>query len=259
MYIRMTPPCEYWPTMTSQNPQGDQAHDNVPARDANSPPLNADQAGVSMAAADFNAAHAAAKKSEGSEFTPSTESSILHDFTIAGKGDYGNWTDKEAQRLGLVENNQDRKEENAFRHAFTAALYTIKYGESTTLELGWANEQKDFNIINSLRGKIDFDKISDTNTDLLNNRNGVAIAKELIKEKGEGNVTVKDIEDRVVQWLRAGKLVDHPDHELRSGKLAPEILSYHSMPGLIKWESKNGPTEEDREKAQDVLKARHME
>jgi hypothetical protein len=92
-----------------------------------------------MVAAEFNAALAESKKAAGSNFTPTTESDILHDLTIGGKGDYGNWTHEEARRIGLVDNNQDRKEENAFRHAFTAALYTVKYGETATLNLGWAN------------------------------------------------------------------------------------------------------------------------
>ncbi len=141
----------------------------------------------------------------------------------------------------------------------TAAIYTVKYGEGWTSNLGWANEQKDFNIVSSLRGRIDLDKISDTNADLLNNRSGIQIAQELIKAKGAGNVTIADLEKRVVEWLKAGKLVDHPDKELRSGRLAPEILSYHHMEGLIEWEAKNGPTPADRAKAHEILKARHLE
>jgi len=53
--------------------------------------------------------------------------------------------------------------------------------------------------------------------------------------------------------------VIHPDQELRSGRLAKEILSYHSMPGLIEWEAKHGPTEIDRKKAQQIVDQRHLQ
>jgi hypothetical protein len=134
----------------------------------------------------------------------------------------------------------------------------MKYGGAATSELGWANEQKDFNIVNSLRGKIDYDKIADTNADLLNNQAGIQIARQLIAEKGAGNVTIKDIEERAVQAIKNGTAVTHPDQELRSGRLASETLSYHSMPGLIKWEAANGPTAADRERAQRVVNERHL-
>ena len=114
----------------------------------------------------------------------------------------------------------------------------------------------DFNIVTSLRGKIDLAKIADTNADLLNNRSGIEIAQRLVREKGEGNVTIKDLEDAVMRDLRAGKLVTHPQQELRSGRLAPEMLSYHRMPGLIQWEAQNGPTESDRARAREILQHR---
>jgi hypothetical protein len=192
-------------------------------------------------------------------YTPTTHSDIWHDLSIKGKNDYGAWAEREGERLGLVENDHDVKEQNAFRHVMTAALFTLKYGGAATSELGWANEQKDFNIVSSYEGKINLDKISDTNVDLLNNQSGIAIARELIKEKGEGNVTITDLEKKVIEEMKAGKLATHPDAELRSGRLASEILSYHSMAGLIKWESENGPTEEDRAKASEIVKLRHIE
>ncbi|MBK7749709.1 MAG: hypothetical protein IPI39_20945 [Candidatus Obscuribacter sp.] len=191
------------------------------------------------------------------EWQPSLKSDIFNDFTIEGKNKYNVWAGREARRYNLVENEgKDHTEENAFRHALTSAIYSMKYGSTASLEMGWANEQKDFNIVTSLRGKIDLAKIADTNADLLNNRSGIEIAQRLVREKGEGNVTIKDLEDAVMRDLRAGKLVTHPQQELRSGRLAPEMLSYHRMPGLIQWEAQNGPTESDRARAREILQHR---
>ncbi|MBL0185547.1 MAG: hypothetical protein IPP97_07450 [Candidatus Obscuribacter sp.] len=191
------------------------------------------------------------------DWQPSLKSDIFNDFTIEGKNKYNEWAGREARRHNLVENEgKDHTEENAFRHALTSAIYSMKYGSTASLEMGWANEQKDFNIVTSLRGKIDLAKIADTNADLLNNRSGIEIAQRLVREKGEGNVTIKDLEDAVMRDLRAGKLVTHPQQELRSGRLAPEMLSYHRMPGLIQWEAQNGPTESDRARAREILQHR---
>jgi hypothetical protein len=182
---------------------------------------------------------------------------VFNDFTIQGKNRYNEWAGRAAGKYNLVEDSsKDHTEENAFRHTLTSAIYSLKYGSRATLEMGWANEQKDFNIVTSLTGKIDLDKIADTNADLLNNRSGIDIAQRLIKEKGEGHVTIKDIEDAVIRDLRAGQLVTHPCEELRSGRLASEMLSYHRMPGLIQWEARNGPTESDRARASEILKLR---
>ncbi len=191
------------------------------------------------------------------DWQPSLKSDIFNDFTIEGKNKYNEWAGREARRYNLVEHEgKDHTEENAFRHALTSAIYSMKYGSTASLEMGWANEQKDFNIVTSLRGKIDLAKIADTNADLLNNRSGIEIAQRLVREKGEGNVTIKDLEEAVIKELREGKLVTHPQQELRSGRLAPEMLSYHRMPGLIQWEAQNGPTESDRARAREILQHR---
>jgi hypothetical protein len=191
------------------------------------------------------------------DWQPSLKSDIFNDFTIEGKNKYNEWAGREARRYNLVENEgKDHTEENAFRHALTSAIYSMKYGSTASLEMGWANEQKDFNIVTSLRGKIDLAKIADTNADLLNNRSGIEIAQRLVREKGEGNVTIKDLEEAVIKELREGKLVTHPQQELRTGRLAPEMLSYHRMPGLIQWEAQNGPTESDRARAREILQHR---
>lgn len=202
-------------------------------------------------------ATSSADNAKAQEWQPSLRSDVLNDFSISGKNKYNEWAGRVARRHNLVENeSKDHTEENAFRHALTSAIYSMKYGSTASLEMGWANEQKDFNIITSLRGKIDLAKIADTNADLLNNRSGIAIAQRLVREKGEGNVTIKDLEDAVIKELRAGKLVTHPHQELRSGRLAPEMLSYHRMPGLIQWEAQNGPTEWDRARAREILQHR---
>lgn len=242
-------------------------------------PVTADSAGVAMTGHEFNSAHkdmlASAKPAETTKLTitndsdqsssrvsaatktewqPSLKADPVHDWD---KTDFLAWTGNASERLGFSDEG-DNKTANAFRHVITAAIYTMKYGASTTSELGWMNEQKDFNIVSSLRGKIDFDKISDTNADLLNNQSGIKIAQQLIKEKGAGNVTIQDLENRAAEAVRQGVAVIHPDQELRSGRLAKEILSYHSMPGLIEWEAKNGPTELDRKKAQQIVDERHL-
>ncbi|HEY9683403.1 MAG TPA: hypothetical protein V6C86_17625 [Oculatellaceae cyanobacterium] len=103
------------------------------------------------------------------------------------------------------------------------------------------NEQKNFNIFSLCAGEITLAKIADTNTDLLNNRSGMKIAEDLIKEKGAKNVTIADIEKRVSEEVKAETLSVHSMQELRTGRLATEHLSYHSMAGLIVWESRNGP------------------
>jgi hypothetical protein len=147
---------------------------------------------------------------------------------------------------------------NAFRHALTASMYTIKYGESVTSSLGWVNEQKNFNALSSFAGEINMAKIADTNTDLLNNQSGIKIAEDLIKEKGAKNITIADLEKRVSEEVKDEKLSVHPAQELRSGRLAKEHLSYHSMAGLIVWESKYGPTAKDRSAAVKIVEARHL-
>lgn len=191
------------------------------------------------------------------DWQPSLRSDIFNDFTIEGKNRYNEWAGRVARRHNLVEDeSKDHTEENAFRHALTSAIYSMKYGSTASLEMGWANEQKDFNIVTSLRGKIDLAKIADTNADLLNNRSGIEIAQRLVREKGEGNVTIKDLEDAVIKALREGKLVTRPQQELRSGRLAPEMISYHRMPGLIQWQAQNGPTESDRARAREILQHR---
>lgn len=195
---------------------------------------------------------------QGSSFSPSLDSSF-GDFTISGKNEFNQWAGNRARAHNLVENSRrDLTEENAFRHTITSAIYAMKYGERTSLEMGWMNEQKDFNLYSSYRGKIDLAKIADTNADLLNNRAGVEIARRLMQEKGEDKVTVKDIEDAVIKALKEGKLVTRPMQELQSGRLAEEMLSYRRMPDLIKWQAENGPTEQDRRAARAIVRDRRL-
>jgi hypothetical protein len=191
------------------------------------------------------------------KYKPTLSPDYLHDFTLSGKKDYMLWSEVECKKFGLVDQG-DFQQKNAFRHAVTAAIYTIKYGENVTSELGWLNEQKDFNIVDSYKGKLDLAKIADTNVDLLNNRSGMNIAKQLLKEKSADKITVEDVENRVLKELKAERLSIYPAHQLRYGTLAPETLSYHSMSGLIKWEAENGPTPEDRSKAQTIVDERHI-
>lgn len=195
---------------------------------------------------------------QGSSFSPNLDWSV-GDFTISGKNEFNQWASNRARAHNLVEDSsRDLTEENAFRHTITSAIYAMKYGERTSLEMGWMNEQKDFNLYTSYRGKIDLAKIADTNADLLNNRAGVEIARRLVQDKGEGKVTVKDIEEAVVKALREGKLVTRPMQELHSGKLAEEMLSYRRMPDLLKWQAENGPTEADRRAAREIVRARRL-
>ena len=219
------------------------------------PAVGAQAFGIDMTAPQFNHSHKDAKTAQ--KFTADLNKHYLHDFSNSGKNDYGKWADNEARARGLSDKG-DNQDINAFRHTVTAAIYSMKYGAGVTSELGWANEQKDFNAFTSYKGKINLAKIADTNTDLLNNQSGMAIAKELTREKGAGHVTIADIEDRALAELRKGHLSNHPMAELRSGRLATETISYHSMGGLIKWEAANGPSKADREKASDIVRVRHI-
>src|SRR5262249_5801611 len=124
-------------------------------------------------------------------FQPTTKPDVLHDFNPL-KSEYIEWTKQEGKRLGLVDKGESQLI-NAFRHTFTTALLALKYGGTLTSELGWLNEQKDFNVYASLHGDITLDKIADTNADLLNDQYGIDIANQLIKEKGALHVTINDI------------------------------------------------------------------
>ena len=251
--------------MAVHEPERSEKNDNQPPAER-PPQLTADAAGVAMTGSDFNnTLRAIAMGASGLDMPPLSftdnkewQPSLSPTVRDLHKSDFVRWTGEESARLGFKDEAGDNKYDNAFRHTLTAAIYTMKYGPAVTSELGWMNEQKDFNIYKSLTGKIDFDKISDTNTDLLNNQSGIRMAEQLIKEKGAANVTIKDLEDRAAEMVRKGEVVTHPDQELRSGKLAPETLSYHTMPGLIKWEAANGPTAEDRRKAQEIVDERHL-
>jgi hypothetical protein len=220
--------------------------------------LNVESLGLAMTDQSFNRTFQKTQaKKDNEKFTPVLKQDYLHDFTLSRKNDYGTWADNEGKKLGFSDHG-DVQQINAFRHALTAAIYTIKYGENVTSSVGWMNEQKNFNIFSSLAGEINLAKIADTNADLLNNQSGIKIAEELIEEKGKQNITIADIEKRVSDEVKAEELSVHPMQELKTGRLATEHLSYHSMPGLIIWESKYGPTAKDRAAAAKIVENRHL-
>lgn len=144
------------------------------------------------------------------------------------KGNYNTWAERSAADYGLYDfrpsgNQLPNRDVNAYRHAATAAIFTLKYGPNTALLLGTINEfVAEAGAV--LQGRMNEKEIADCNADLLNNRFGINIARRLLGNRDvRENITLKVVTDEVVRELRAGMLITDPLKEWRSGNLAPEL------------------------------------
>lgn len=144
------------------------------------------------------------------------------------KGNYNTWAERSAAEYGLRDYNPSgsqlpNRDVNAYRHAATAAIFTLKYGPNTALLLGTINEF----VAEAgafLQGRMNEKEIADCNADLLNNRFGINIARRLLGNRDvRENITLKVVTDEVVRELKAGMLITDPLKEWRRGNLAPEI------------------------------------
>jgi hypothetical protein len=168
------------------------------------------------------------KGAEADHFTPTLKPDERDWSPAVIKQNYGAWAQRTASEYGLEDSGakkRDRKQDddlNAFRHGATAAIFAIKYGPKTALLMGIANE-----IITKLASKplatMEERELADTNADLLNNRQGVNIAKTLMASKGKENLTVKDVTDAIAKAVKGGRLITQPLKAWRGENIAPEI------------------------------------
>lgn len=125
------------------------------------------------------------------------------------KNQFNIWSDIIGDKIGLRENNSV-KEINAFRHGFTSAVYTLKYGETIATGLGDFNEFAT-GVRDWFKEKTN-DWKYDSQADAYNNKVGVEIARELRQEAKQNNkpIAIEDVVQRVHQKIKDGKLITDP-------------------------------------------------
>lgn len=159
---------------------------------------------------------------EGENFVPTLKPDARDWSPFVIKANYHAWARRVAREYGFSD-HADGEEENAFRHAATAAVFTLKYGPKTAFLLGAINELvTESGAVTA--GHMNQNELADCSADLLNNKAGINIVRRWLKDgRHKEEITLKEITDEVAHKLKVGGLVTKPMDEWRKDNIAPEL------------------------------------
>jgi hypothetical protein len=159
---------------------------------------------------------------EGEKFIPTLKPDARDWSPYVIKANYHAWARRAARQYGFSD-DADGEEMNAFRHAATAAVFTLKYGPKTAFLLGAINEL----ITESgavAMGHMSQQELADCSADLLNNKAGINIVRRWLNDgRHKEEITLQEITDEIAHKLKVGGLVTKPMDEWRKDNIAPEL------------------------------------
>lgn len=170
---------------------------------------------------------------ETSNFVPTLKPDARDWSPFVIKANYHAWARRVASEYGFgasSDKDNDDQQLNAFRHAATAAVFTLKYGPKTAFLLGAINEL----ITESgavAMGHMNEAELADCNADLLNNKAGINIVRRWLNDgRSKEEITLKEVTDEVADKLKSGTLVTRPMEDWRNQNIAPELKMFMGKP-----------------------------